>query len=248
MSPGASKPLCLLTGASGQLGSALLRHLRTDFAVLAIYGSHEPTADSQTRRAIWPSAEATQPSKRSCDTYVVQADLTDPTSVNRLTEIALARYNRIDHVINAAADVAFYGSTLEADRLVGLWQRQMQLNCFVPLALAANVARAFWRDRPSENRRLGRSVVNISSISGLNIYPGVGQAGYSASKAALNFMTCHLAAELMAIGVRANALAPTSFPSIVAVDTVVSAVSDLLVGDATGQILLLDSNGVRSAT
>ncbi len=55
--------------------------------------------------------------------------------------------------------------------------------------------------------------MNISSTAGIYIYPGHGQSIYSASKAALNYLSMHMGDEFSSIGVRVNALAPTSFPS-----------------------------------
>src|SRR5207253_8964681 len=88
----------------------------------------------------------------------------------------------------------------------------LRLNVVAPLALVAEVGRRLWLTDLEENRYRNRCVVNVSSSAGIYVYPGYGQGMYSASKAALNILTRHLAAELEPIGVRANVLAPDAFP------------------------------------
>jgi NAD(P)-dependent dehydrogenase (short-subunit alcohol dehydrogenase family) len=95
------------------------------------------------------------------------------------------------------------------------------------------------RDR--RNRELNRNIVNVSSLSGSSVYADQGQAIYSASKAALNHLTRHQAAEYSAFGVRANAVAPNSFPGIVSLDQVVSAIVRLDEDSVTGRILAVDA-------
>ena len=55
----------------------------------------------------------------------------------------------------------------------------------------------------------GGSIVNIASILGLS--PGVSQANYGASKAALLHLTKTLAVEVSRNGIRCNALSPGYF-------------------------------------
>jgi NAD(P)-dependent dehydrogenase (short-subunit alcohol dehydrogenase family) len=84
-------------------------------------------------------------------------------------------------------------------------------------------------------------VINLSSSAGSRVYPGYGQGLYSASKAALDFVTSHLAAELAPVGVRVNALAPNTFPGIVTTELVLDRLLHLADGTMTGKILLLDA-------
>jgi NAD(P)-dependent dehydrogenase (short-subunit alcohol dehydrogenase family) len=163
-----------------------------------------------------------------------------------VVELALARHDRIDHVVNSAADVAFHGSMLEATHKAERLAKQLLLNSLAPALIASEVARTFWRDRPAENRRIGRSVVNLASISGLKVFAGTGQAGYSASKAALLFLSCHMATEFEYIGVRVNALAPARFPDTISTESVTDTVARILSGKANGKIFTIDQGGVRT--
>ncbi len=54
----------------------------------------------------------------------------------------------------------------------------------------------------------------MSSTAGLYVYHGLNQAAYGTSKAALNFLTIHLASEFRLLNVRVNATAPNTFRSL----------------------------------
>ncbi len=91
-----------------------------------------------------------------------------------------------------------------------------------------------------ENAAFNRSIVNVSSTSGAYIYSNIGQSGYAASKAALHMLTCHLAEEFAAFGLRANTLAPDSFPERVTTASVCDAIARVAAGDMNGRMLLLE--------
>jgi len=245
LSAGADAPVCLLTGAGGRLGEAILRANGDRMQFLAVYRTRVPQAPSQLSASFDPLDASASPRSGRARTYAVQADLRERDAVRRVVEIALARYDRVDHVVNAAADSAFYGSTLEAHGAADELAEQLLLNCLAPALLASEVARAFWRERADENRALRRSVVNVSSVSGLNVYSGTGQGGYSASKAGLQFLSCHMAADYERIGVRVNALAPDRFPGAVPTEAVADAVTTLLGNDANGKVFVVDGAGLR---
>ncbi|MGY4098203.1 SDR family oxidoreductase [Nocardia sp. R16R-3T] len=105
----------------------------------------------------------------------------------------------------------------------------------MPLRLSARLAQQSWLHTEAENRARNRNIVNVSSIAGSRVFPG-GQALYAASKAALNHLTRHIAAEFDEFGVRANAIAPNDFPVTVATEQVVRAIVELDRGEMNGEI------------
>ena len=121
--------------------------------------------------------------------------------------------------------------------------RHFDVNVRAPLAITAEVARQFWIGREKENAAANRNVINVSSTAGARVYPGYGQSVYAASKAALNHLTRHMAAELEPHGVRVNALAPTSFPAIVPTYVVADALARLDAATGSGGILMLEAAG-----
>lgn len=225
-------PVLLVTGLASPLATMLIEQM-PEALIAGVYHRAPPRVDTQVGRIVEPG---TLPSEEAPRVHAIRADLSQPADRARVIEVALARFGRIDHLINIAADVRFLGTTLEAWAQESDVRAQLDLNLLVPLQLASLVARDFWRDRPEENRRRKRSVVNVSSISGLEIFPGHGQGIYSASKAALNFLSLHMAEDYDPIGVRVNVVAPRGFPRHIPTEHVAGAIIALLGSDANGKI------------
>ena len=118
---------------------------------------------------------------------------------------------------------------------------QFLTHVVAPLRLTAAAYRRAWSDQREANVARHRSVVNVSSISGQNVYPNEGQSVYAASKAALDHLSAHMALELGPVGIRVNAVAANSFPSVVSTDRVVDAIVALDQGSSTGGLLLVDA-------
>ena len=159
--------------------------------------------------------------------------------MERVVELALARFDRVDLLVNAAVN-SIWAPMLDGTTLVDSTARQLSMNVMVPLRLSAMLSRESWRDARLDNEAANRNIVNLSSIAGVNIYPNLGQSVYSSTKAALNFLTMHMADEFSYIGVRANAIAPNSFPGAVSVESVSDAVVRFDHSPDTGRILVLD--------
>lgn len=234
---GGERRVCLLTGAGGRLGSACCEQLRDRYDIVAVAGARLPPPPDQHRRfvdALDPDVVLDEP-----PVFTIQADLTIAADVDRVVEVALARFGRVDLLVNAAV-CSVWAPIVESEALLASMRRQFETNVEAPLRLAAAVATACWRDRRTENLTANRNVVNVSSIAGEQVYPGQGQSVYAASKAALNMLTRHMASEFEAFGVRVNATAPNSFPDRVATGAVVDAIVALDRGHMTGTIATLD--------
>ncbi|SCY41567.1 NAD(P)-dependent dehydrogenase, short-chain alcohol dehydrogenase family [Nitrosospira sp. Nl5] len=235
------KPVCVITGAGGGLGQDLCHALQEDYDVVATYRSTIPDIPSQFQRPLEGTAGGADApgnvSALSGPAYLVQADLTCREDVKRLVEVALARYGRIDALINTAADIKFHGNLRDLWQADDYPQSQMLLNSIVPMQLASAIYQYCWKDQPDENARWNRSVVNVSSISGLYVFEERGQAFYGVSKAALNMLTLYLSLELAPYSVRVNAICPSRFAGTAATRRVTEAIRNLLTGDSTGTIV-----------
>lgn len=240
------KPVCLITGAGGRLGQDLCHALQEDYDLVATYRSTIPDIPSQFQRPLEGTAGGAagapdEPQNESAlsgvPAYLVQADLTCREDVKRVVEVALARFGRIDALINTAADIKFHGNLRDLWQADGYPQSQMLLNSIVPMQLASAIYQYCWKDQPDENARWNRSVVNVSSISGLYVFEERGQAFYGVSKAALNMLTLYLSLELAPHGIRVNAICPSRFTGKVATRRVTEAIRNLLTGDSTGTIV-----------
>jgi NAD(P)-dependent dehydrogenase (short-subunit alcohol dehydrogenase family) len=235
------QPVCLLTGASGALGTAFVARFSDRFQIAGVHWQREIAADTQDAWTVDPLMP-TRPVDRAI--FAIRSDLLRPGQIERVVELTLAHFGRIDVVVNAAG-MAFWGPLLSSPGLVEHASDQFEVNALVPLRLIAAVADQCWRSRADENRRRNRSIVNVSSTAGVWVYAGRGQSVYSASKSALNTMSMHLADELATIGIRVNVLAPDSFPDPVPTDAVADGIAHLVDGAGTGQILVIDTAGER---
>ena len=124
----------------------------------------------------------------------LQADVSDPASVQAATEKVVARWGRIDTVVNNAG--MHRGGKVGRLALED-WQAVINTN----LTGALNVISAA---RPSLKE--GSSIVNIGAVVGFRGFPG--DAAYGASKAGLAGLTRALAIELAGKGITVNLVIP----------------------------------------
>jgi NAD(P)-dependent dehydrogenase (short-subunit alcohol dehydrogenase family) len=231
-----AKRVCLLTGASGRLGTTFCRLNSHRYDIVAIYGHRLPAVSSQMQRLVDPLHPRVELDENESPVFVVQADLTDERQLQRAVDLALARYGAARHTS---------ASILEGHHYVEQIDAQLQLNFVAPLRVVAAVAHAFWFGRAQENAARNRNVVNVSSTSGVGVFPGIGHGIYGASKAALNHITRHLAHELSPIGIRVNATAPASFPRVISTESVVNSIVEFDDGNLNGKVLVLEHDRRR---
>jgi NAD(P)-dependent dehydrogenase (short-subunit alcohol dehydrogenase family) len=83
------------------------------------------------------------------------------------------------------------------------------------------------------------SILNISSIAGINFY-NINQTTYAMCKTAMNRMTLDMNKAFMPM-VRVNAIAPNSFPSYIATSKVIEIMSSIIDSEnINGQIIEID--------
>src|SRR5918994_5575583 len=128
----------------------------------------------------------------------VDADVTQPDDVRRAVEEILARFDRVDVLINNA------GTCLHRPAL-DVTQREWHHVMDVNIDGAWNCAQAFGRVMVAQRSGV---IINIGSISAFIVNRPQWQPAYNASKAAVHQLTKSLAAEWAPYGVRVNALAP----------------------------------------
>jgi len=232
------KRVCVLTGASGQLGTVFCRALADRYNIVAVYREHEPDVAMEGRELFDPLDPAGTVLRPEPTVFGVRADLTDEFDRERIVELTLARFGGLDLLVNGAVH-SQWGNLVESEQLVRDAELQFEVNVIVPLQLSTLFARRFWRNRAEMNRSRRRGVVNISSAAGRIAFLGSGQGIYAASKAALEMLTRHMAHEFATFGVRVNAVSPDTFPSRVATNEVAQAIVTLDDGDASGTIVEL---------
>jgi len=122
-------------------------------------------------------------------------DLTERGSADAVIEQAVGSFGQVDVLVNAAGIIAM-GSVDQTDD--ALWDRVMELN--------VNAAFRLMRAAIPHLKPRRGSVVNVSSVNGRRVFPGL--AAYNVSKAALDQLTRCAAIELAPAGVRVNAVNP----------------------------------------
>jgi NAD(P)-dependent dehydrogenase (short-subunit alcohol dehydrogenase family) len=232
-------PVCLLTGAGGRLGVHFCHNYADRFRIAAICRSRVPGVPSQTQSFVDPLDPAAIIPANDRPVFIVTADLARDGEIERAVELVLARFRRIDVIINAAG-VRTRGSLVSSRPLLEGLAEEFTINTLLPLRLTHHVAMKNWR---SDGASTGRSVVNLSCVGALELRLGEGDSVFAASKAALTVMTCHMAHELTHLGARVNAVAADDFPAAIPVQRVADAVLTLVDGDMNGRVLGVYSDG-----
>ncbi len=175
--------VALITGAARGIGHTIARRFVEQGAKVVLCDVDLGAVESAAREL-------------GAGTLGLKADVTNTVDVEALFAGAMARFGRVDIVVNNA------GITRDT-LLIRMDEKDWDL------VLDINLKGAFLVSKAAAlimmKQRSGR-IVNISSIIGLT--GNAGQANYAASKAGLIGLTKSTAKELASRGVTANAVAP----------------------------------------
>ena len=229
-----SKPVCLLTGASGRFGMAFCAAYCEEYSIAGLYSKREPEFPSQHSRFRNPLAPEMPIRENQSPLFTIQCDLLLKGECDRVLDIVLARFGSVDLLINAAG-IGHWASLTTSSRLISTARDQFHMNALVPLTMSSALFMRCWRDSVMDNKERGRNIINISSLAASQVFRSRGQSVYAASKAALSTLTLHMADEYAPFGIRVNTLEPNSFPSLVRTEAVTSAAVELARGHETGQ-------------
>jgi len=176
----------IVTGASKGIGAGIAGFLARQGMRLVL------TARSEDRG----KSVAEEVHKAGADCLWVTADLSTPEGARKAFDAAVARFARIDVLVNNAADQAS-APFLDLDE--EQYHRSMEANVRIVYGISYLVARHMAAGG-------GGSIVHISSVGGLRGHQA--QCGYDASKGAIDAFTRSMAVDLAASGIRVNAVAP----------------------------------------
>ncbi len=186
MSEAEHRPVALVTGAARRVGACIARRLHADGYDVALHARRS----LDDLEALARELESTRPGS----THTLVADLDDGAAPQALVDGVLARFGRLDALVNNAS--SFHrtpvGSITMAD-----WDGLFASNARAPLFLAQAAADAL--------RARRGAIVNLVDIYAERPLPGF--SVYCMAKAALGAMTLALAREL-APEVRVNGVAP----------------------------------------
>jgi NAD(P)-dependent dehydrogenase (short-subunit alcohol dehydrogenase family) len=168
--------VAIVTGAGGDIGLAISRCLAAAGASIAMLDLHAVSVNGTT--------------------LSIACDIADPAAVEAAVEEVIARFGRIDILVNNAAAETPLGTV--CDIPLESWKRTLDVNLTGAFLLC--------RYAIPHMRKQGGVILNIASQLGHVTTPG--RAAYSASKAALHSLTRSLALDHAADGIRAVSLSP----------------------------------------
>jgi NAD(P)-dependent dehydrogenase (short-subunit alcohol dehydrogenase family) len=175
----------LITGAGGGIGEGIARVCHREGAWVVIADIRGDAAQA-VAASLGEGAMA------------VTCDVADDAQMRQLVDATLARFGRIDGLVNNAG-VNFAKPFL--DTTVDEWARVINVDLRAVFVLTQRVSAQMVNQSPP-----GGSIVNIASVHSVACYPG--SAPYDAAKWGVVGLTKAVAVELAGHGIRVNALSP----------------------------------------
>ena len=177
----------IITGASGEIGSALTKCIATDYEYIAICGYKNTDA--------LKTLEASVNAEETCICKSFVGDIADFNFVSSVINTVASDAGRIDALINNAA-ISNIG--LLTDVTPAMWRNIMSTNVDSIYNTCHEVV-------PYMVRQKSGTIINISSVWGLT---GAScEVAYSATKGAVNSFSKALAKELAPSNISVNAVA-----------------------------------------
>ncbi len=183
-----ARKTAIVTGSATGVGAATALQLAgRGYDVVINYSRSE--AEAQVSEAACRAAGA--------DTLLIRGDVADDGACRGMVEATLARWGRLDALVNNAGITTFAGSANWDALDAPTFQRILDVNVIGAFQMVRACA--------PHLRAVRGAIVNVSSIAGAL---GIGSSvAYVASKGAINALTLHLARAL-APEVRVNAVCP----------------------------------------
>jgi len=192
MTGNAVRPLegrvALVTGGSRGIGLGIARAFRAAGADVVV-SARKPEGLAAAREDLLGV-------EGDGDVHTVVANAGEPEQAERCVAETVARYGRLDVLVNNAATNPYMGDLIGLDPPRA--DKTVRVNQYAPVVWT----RYAWHAWMAEH---GGAVVNIASVGGLIVDPHIGW--YNATKAALLHLTRQLAYEL-GPRARVNAIAP----------------------------------------
>ena len=191
--------VALVTGGSGVLGGQMGEVLAKAGAIAVIMGSTVAKADIVVNRIKANGGEA----------FAVAANVLDKISLEKVKDLIVEKYGRLDILINAAGGNV-PGATIAPDNTI-FNMPTADLQKVVDLNIIGTILPTQVFSEIFANQKQG-VIINISSVTALR--PLTRVVGYAASKAAVDNFTKWMAVEMatkFGEGIRVNAIAPGFF-------------------------------------
>src|SRR5260370_23330085 len=133
------KRICLLTGASGFFGTAFLERFADQYQIVAVRNRNAIQFATQEQTFVDPLLPSEEVIENQHAAYSVRADISKSEEIDRLVSDVIARFGRIDLLINAAVCRAW--SHLLAPSSIDSADMMWNVNVLAPLRLSVGIAR-----------------------------------------------------------------------------------------------------------
>ncbi|MFH2099163.1 MAG: SDR family NAD(P)-dependent oxidoreductase, partial [Pseudomonadota bacterium] len=186
----------LITGGASGLGEATARHLASMGAKVAIL-------DMDEKRGPQVAAEIGK------NALFLKTDVTDEASVAAAVDQAVAAFGGVHAAVNCAG-VATPGKVLSkrGPLPMAVFERVVAINLFGTMNVIRLAAAKMMNNEPGPDGEKG-VIINTASVAAFE--GQVGQAAYTASKAAVAGLTLPVAREFADYGIRVVTIAPGLF-------------------------------------
>jgi NAD(P)-dependent dehydrogenase (short-subunit alcohol dehydrogenase family) len=178
--------VAIVTGGGSGIGRGVALALAQASARVVVCG--------RRRQPIEETVQAIQ--QQAGQAFAVRADVSQPADVERLVQATLQAFGTLDILINNAGISG--GAPIHAHEVQN-WEGVMATNLRGPFLLARAAL-------PTLRAKRSGHIINISSESGLEYYPGDGV--YGISKHALNALGEYIQRENQDYNIRVNTICP----------------------------------------
>jgi len=148
---------------------------------------------ARTAAKLDEAEELARKANPTCRVVKVVTDIREASQCQRIAQTAHKELGRIDGLVNSAFFWGTPGEVVDAD--LNAWKDVYATNVVGTLQMVQAVA-------PIMKAKGGGAIVNVSTMA--SVKPHTGEAGYAASKGALNVATKYLAQELGPSNIRVN--------------------------------------------
>ena len=190
-----SNKTVIVTGASSGLGVTFAKFLAERGANVSITARRVEKLNDLNQELI----------ENGFSSITVQCDVTQSSQVKELFDKTEKKFGRVDILVNNAGQIAEAGAVPEKIT-DAMFEQTVKVNLMGLWFCCREAGQRMLSDG------LGGSIINLSSVAGLNGMRGM-PAAYQATKGAVTNLTKSLAASWADRGIRVNAIAPGWFPS-----------------------------------